>query len=144
MKKISDRVTSNKSKHLLVEIELKTLEKIDTAYFRSKNYFEENYLVCQPANKYFEREGNNISSCEFKGLANEKFSFTTTTSNNKFAACLIYPNARLVVKFNGDFLKQDKAPYNNGPIVTIYIVYKLIPDTKDCSITLENSFFWCN
>ena len=39
LKKISDRVTSNKSKHLLLEIELKKLQKFDAAYFRDKNYF---------------------------------------------------------------------------------------------------------
>ena len=41
LKKISGRVISNKSKHLLVETELKKLEKIDATYFRGKNYFEE-------------------------------------------------------------------------------------------------------
>ena len=37
LKKISDRVISNKSKHLLVENELKKLEKFDAVYFRGKN-----------------------------------------------------------------------------------------------------------
>ena len=49
LKKISDRVTSNKSKHLLLEIELKKLQKFDAAYFRGKNYFNndgtQNYLA---------------------------------------------------------------------------------------------------
>ena len=40
LKKISDRVTKNKSKHLLVENELKKLEKFDAAYFRGKRYFD--------------------------------------------------------------------------------------------------------
>ena len=40
LKKISDRVTSNKSKNLLVETELKKLEKFDAAYFRGKNCFD--------------------------------------------------------------------------------------------------------
>ena len=38
-------VTSNKSKHFLVETELKKLEKFDATYFRGKNYFD--------AKKYF-------------------------------------------------------------------------------------------
>ena len=41
LKKNSDRVTKNKSKHLLVENELKKLKTFDAAYFRGKNYFEE-------------------------------------------------------------------------------------------------------
>ena len=74
-------------------------------------------------------------------MSNENISSTTTRSNNKFAASLIYDNARLKVKFNGDFLKQEKVPYNHGPIVNIYNVYELIPHTKDSSITLENCLF---
>ena len=57
MKKISDRVTSNKSKHLLVKTELKKLKKFDAAYFRGKNCFDgdgtQNHLVFQPMYKYF-------------------------------------------------------------------------------------------
>ena len=73
-------------------------------------------------------------------MPNEKNS-TTTTSNSKFDANLIYNNARIKVTFNVDFLKQDKVTYSHGQIVNIYTVYKLTPDTKDSSITLENSLF---
>ena len=56
LKKISDRVTLNKRKHLLVETELKKLNTFDAAYYRRKNYFEEvgtqNYLVFQGVCKY--------------------------------------------------------------------------------------------
>ena len=74
-------------------------------------------------------------------MSNEKISSTTTTSNNKFATSLKYLNAKLDLKFNGDFSKQGKVTYNHGPIVNIYIVYKLISDTEDSSITLENCLF---
>ena len=46
-------------------------------------------------------------------------------NNNKFATNLIHSNAKLRVKFNVDFLKKTKVTYNHGPIVNIYIVYKL-------------------
>ena len=56
---LNKKITTNKTKHLLVENELKNLEKFDAAYFRGKNYFEEdgmqNYLVFKPVYKYFER-----------------------------------------------------------------------------------------
>ena len=56
---LNKKITSNKTKHLLVENELKKIEKFDAAYFRGKNYFEEdgmqNYLVFQPVYKYFEK-----------------------------------------------------------------------------------------
>ena len=59
LKEISDRVTKNKTKHLMVENELKKLQKVDAAYFRGKSHFEEdatqNYLVLQPIYKYFKR-----------------------------------------------------------------------------------------
>ena len=58
LKKIIDRVTKNKSKHLLVENELKKLEKFDAAYFRGKSYSNgndgsQNPLVFQVGEKYF-------------------------------------------------------------------------------------------
>ena len=44
--------------------------------------------------------------------------------------------------FNGDFLKKDKVISNRGPIVNIYIVYRLIPFTTSTkSATLENCLF---
>ena len=52
VKGISDRATENKTKYLLVENELKTLQKFDAAYFRGKSHFGEdgaqNYFVFQP------------------------------------------------------------------------------------------------
>ena len=94
--------------------------------------------------EYFERVSNDISSRESKALSNEKISSTTTTSNNKFATNLKYNNARIKVKSNGDFLKQNKVTYNHGPKVNIYIVYKLIPSTKDSSITFRKLSIWCS
>ena len=53
------KITSNKLKHLLVENELRKLKTIDSSYFISKSYFEEdgtqNYLVFQPRYRYFKR-----------------------------------------------------------------------------------------
>ena len=54
---LNKRVTANKTKHLLVENELKKLKTFDLSYFIGKSHFEEdgtqNYLVFQPLNKYF-------------------------------------------------------------------------------------------
>ena len=67
LKKISDRVTKNKSKHLLVENELKKLEKFDAAYFSGKSYFDgndgsQNSLVSQVGEKYFKNNSRSNSS----------------------------------------------------------------------------------
>ena len=55
---ISDRVTKNKTKHLLVENGLKKLKTLDLSYFGGKNYFEgndgaRNALVFQTMQKHF-------------------------------------------------------------------------------------------
>ena len=80
-----------------------------------------------------------VSSWELKGLSNEKIS-SVTTSNSNQALGLAYDNVRIKLKFVGAFLRQDKITYNHGPIVNIYIVYRLSPSiTSD--ITLENCLF---
>ena len=105
------KITTNKTKHLLVENELKQLEKLDAAYFRGKNYFEEdgtqNYLVFQPVYKYFEKTEDKVSLWKSKGLSDEKI-IVTVTSTDKSATKTIYDNARIKVRFNGDLLRQFK------------------------------------
>ena len=96
---------------MLVENELKQLEKLDAAYFRGKNYFEEdgtqNYLVFQPVYKYFEKTEDKVSLWKSKGLSDEKI-IVTVTSTDKSATKTIYDNARIKVRFNGDLLRQFK------------------------------------
>ena len=81
-----------------------------------------------------------ISSWESKGLSNEKISFTTT-SNYSQASRLVYDNARIMMEFSGDLLKQDKVTYSHGRIVSIYIVYRLTPSINTSDVTLENCLF---
>ena len=54
---LNRKITQNKSKHLLVENELKKLKTFDSGYFIGKSHFEEdgtqNYLVFQPMYRYF-------------------------------------------------------------------------------------------
>ena len=125
MKKISDRVASNNAKHLLVKNERKKLEKFDAAYFRAKTYFDgdgaQNYLVFQSMYKYFKMFAKNnstfLSSWESKGLSNEKICSINTSSFNS-SPTFVYDNARIKVKYNGDFLKQDDfTTYNHGKTV---------------------------
>ena len=74
---LNKRVTSNKTRHLLVENELNKLKTFYLSYFIGKSHFEEdgtqNYLVFQPLNKYFKVIANTkyISSWQSKGLSNE-------------------------------------------------------------------------
>ena len=85
--------------------------------------------------KYLETRSNNneISAWESKGLSNEKISSIKTSSYDQ-SPRLVYENARIKLNFIRDFLKQDKVTYNHGPIVNIYIVYKLTPGTNNLAV----------
>ena len=150
LKAISDRVTKNKSKHLLVENELKKLKTFDLSYFRGKNSFEDSgaliYLVFQSIDKYFKRivgvgNGEYISFWKSRGLFDEKIN-SITASNHIITPSLDYLSAKIRVKFTGSCFKQDKIIYTHGKIVNIYIFYE-ISKNHNISIyrTLENYLF---
>ena len=58
------KITGNKSKHVLVETELKMVKTFDSSRFIDKSHFEEdgkqNYLVFQPMYRYFEQQEQNL------------------------------------------------------------------------------------
>ena len=76
LSRLNRKITANKSKHLLVENELKKLKRFDSSYFFGKNHFEDgtqNYLVFQPIQRYFKRiagvgNGNYIDYWKSKGF----------------------------------------------------------------------------
>ena len=103
---------------MLVENELKKLQKFDAVYFRGKSHFEgygkQNYLAFQPMYRYFKR------------IAKELSFYGTKTK----------------VEFNGSCLKQDKVTYDHRKIVNIYIVYEISKNYNISSYpTLENCLF---
>ena len=113
LKGISDRVTKNRTKYLLVENELKKLQKFDAAYFRDKSHFEEdgtqNYLVFQSMYRYFKRiagvgSGNYIYFWKSKGLSDERLD-SITASNYKITPELTFYGTKTKAEFNGSCLK---------------------------------------
>ena len=55
---------------------------------------------------------------------------------------LSYSGSKARLKFNGNFIKQDKGTFNHGTIVNIYIAYDLKSTLNyNENITLENCFF---
>ena len=84
------KITSNKTKHLLVENGLKKLETlIDSIYFHGKSHFEEhdtqNYLVFQPMYRCFRKivgigSGKYIYYWKSKGLSDERINSITASS----------------------------------------------------------------
>ena len=130
---LNRKITSNKSKHLLVENELEKLKTFDSSYFIGKSHFEEdgtqNYLVFQPMYRYFKRiagvgNGNYIYYWQSKGLSDEKIN-SIKTPNHSITPNLDYYGTKTRVEFNGSCLKQDSVTFNHGKVVNIYIVYEI-------------------
>ena len=144
-------VTQNKTKHLLVENELKQLKTFDSSYFNDRSYFEEdgtpNYLVFPPLNKYFKADTSTdrVLSWKSTGLSAESIK-PLTTSNNEFNPILDYSGTKTRVWFDGCCLKQDKVTFNHGKIGNIYIVYKIIRianinGNRNSNLTVQNALF---
>ena len=65
-----------------------------------------------------------------------------TASNYSITPKLSYYGSKIIIKFNGSCLKQDKVTYNHGTIVNIYIVYEISKNYNISSYaTLENCLF---
>ena len=62
---LNRKTRENKTKHLLIQNELKKLKVFDSSYFIGKSHFDEdgtqNYLVFQPMNRYFKLITNTSS-----------------------------------------------------------------------------------
>ena len=82
---LNEKITKNKTDHLLAQNELKKLQTFDSSYFIGKNYFEEdgtqNYLVLQPIVRYFKilPNTNYFLSWKSKGLSAETIKSHTTS-----------------------------------------------------------------
>ena len=92
-------------------------------------------------NKYFKKIGNTekISSWKSKGLSDE----IVKSLDNTLAPKLVYSGEKMYVKFDGNYLKQDKITFNHGKTVNIYIVYEITknnPISNGYSI-IENCLF---
>ena len=134
---------------MLIENELKKLKTFDLSYFKGKNHFEkddtQNYLVFEPMQKYLKGLQvlvvviayifGNLKVCLTKGLI-------LILHLIELTAELSYYGTKTRVEFNGGCLKQDKATYNHGTIVNVYIVYEIIKNYNITSyLTLENCLF---
>ena len=105
---LNRNITTNKTKHLLVENELNELKTFDSSYFIGKSHFDEdgtqNYLVFQPLNKYFKLITNTLSILlwQSKGISTENID----PPNTSLSLSINYVGNKIRVKFNGSCLKQ--------------------------------------
>ena len=129
MSNLNRKITSNKTKHLLVENELNKLETFDSSNFISKSHFDEdstqNYLTFQLMHRYFKVFSirQYVSERKSKGLSNESTK-AISMSDNSLNPTLSYYDIKIRVKFTGGCLKQPKISYTHGKVVNIYIVYE--------------------
>ena len=121
---------------MLVENELKKLEKFDAAYFRGKSYFDandgsQNSLVFQLGEKYFKNNSvsnsSKITIWKSKGLSSQSLNLSGTvgTANDiKMSKPITY--GYVIFNHKESFLEQKKENIiKGGSIVNIYIVYSL-------------------
>ena len=140
------KITSNKTKHLLVENEFKKLKTFYSSYFKGENYFEEdgaqNCLVIQPMYKYLKKISNtdNISEWKSKGLSDE----VIKPFDNSLDLTLGYDSKRMYLVFNGYCLKQGKITYDHGKIVKTCILYDLNSTLNYNALYFRKLFVWCS
>ena len=143
---LNRKITSNKTKHVLVENELKKLKTFDSSYFIGKSHFEEDgvqtYLAFQPIIRYFKIITNTkyILSWQSKGLSDKTIK-PLATSDNSLNPQVSYFGTKVRLEFRGSCLKQDKSTFNHGKIANIYIVYELDKTYVKTHPTLVNCLF---
>ena len=146
LQSLNKNINPNKTKHLLVEYEIKKkLNNFDAAYFGGKNYFGDNgiqnYLVFQLVNRCFKKIGKTkTSSWKSKGLFAEVLK-PPTINNNSLAPKLEYIDEKKFVKFNGSSLIKHDGLTSNKKIVNVYIVYDLDSNLNNFEPTLKNCLF---
>ena len=113
---LNKEITSNKTKHLLVENEFKKLKTFDQCYCIGKSHFGEddtqNYLVFQPIQRYFKviasvGNGSHIYYWKPKGLSDKRINSVKTYDYEITPYLSYYDTNKIRVKFDGGCLKQD-------------------------------------
>ena len=106
---LNRKISSNKSRHLLVKNELKKLKAFDSSHFEEDG--TQGYLVFQSMYRHFKRvigvgTGNYIYFWKSKEFSDENIT-APTTSNYKLNPQLSYYGTKTRVWFDGSCLKQD-------------------------------------
>ena len=159
LKRVSDRVTNNKSKDILLDNELKKLktrvgssEKIkindvqkEISFIRGFiSYTQNSNLVyeCKVSSMKFYISGilywnpndiyDNLNKNQVSGVQNTK----------NVAPNIKNTNGQLYVSFNGSYFKQDPITISNN-VINIYCVYQLDPisSTRNTDYTIQNALF---
>ena len=115
---LNRKSTSNKTKRVLAENELKKLKTFGLSYFIGKSHFEEdgvqNYLVFLPLHKYFKviASTNYVSLWQSKRLSGETIQPPAPADNSLNPKLSCY-GAEARQGFRRSCLKQDKSTFNH-------------------------------
>ena len=159
LKSISDRVTNNKSKDILLNNELKKLktrvdssEKIKLNDVQKEISFVRGFIsYTQNSNLVYECKVSSMKH-SFYGILewkpkdvydNSNKNVLNSVQNTKSVAPDIKNiNSQLYVSFNGNYFEQDPITIPNN-VINIYVVYKLDPisSTRNTDYTIQNSLF---
>ena len=139
LKAISNRVTRNKAKDLLLDNELKKLKSFDTDYFKGKSL----QLSITYLNFYGDSLSAPVLSWNPKRLSKEIIK--APKSNNKILSPIvenIFDPQKIKLKFNGSYLIQDQIRHTPQTIVNIYIVDEITKkNSRNNYPALENCLF---
>ena len=160
LKNISDRVTNNKSKDLLLDNELKKLKtlvgssaKIKFDEVQKENsfnrglfcYLQQSYLVYDCKMGSFQFTAGKISTWKATGILNYLGnSNMNAVGDSKSALPELKNDGRMHVSLRGNHFQQNKVIIpNNNNVINIYCVYKIdsIASLRDDTFTVQNALF---
>ena len=159
-KNISDRVTNNKSKDLLLDNELKKLKalidstaKIKFDEVQKENsfnrgffyYLQQSYLVYDCKMGSFQFTAGKISTWKSTGIFNYLGnSNMNAVGDSKSVLPELKNDGKMHVSVSGNHFQQNKVIIpNNNNVINIYCVYEIDPiaSTTDDTFTVENALF---
>ena len=134
LKKNSYRLTSNKSKHLLVENELKKIKAFDLNYFKGKNYFGDNnikYLVFEVLLQYLNFHDDSFYKpvLSWKSREVSKEIIKAPRPNNNILSPTTentFDHQKIKLKFNGSCLIQNIYTSNNSIVYYLFVLLFVI------------------
>ena len=160
LKIVSDRVTNNKSKNILLDNELKKLKaRVDSSEKIKLNdvqkeisfnrgffyYLQQSYLVYECKVNSFAFNNKKITNWRSTGIFNysDYYSMHGIEDTKKEFPILKIDDETYVYLQGSYFQQNNVIVTNNKNVINIYVVYKLDPinSTRDTTFTIQNALF---